>query len=116
LANILKTNPVNKIQSSLNSLKYTTEEIKKIVFLVLFLKFDPESVYNFKIKEKVAKISPEEVLEFAKFNSMNMNMVNKFLEFELSVSGDDLLNKGFKGAALGQEKERLETINFLDTL
>jgi len=116
LANILKTNPIHKIQSVLNSLKYTTEEIKKIVFLVLFLKFDPESVYNFKIKEKVAKISPEEVLEFAKINSMNMNMVQKFLDFKLSVSGDELLNKGFKGAALGQEKERLETINFLDTL
>jgi hypothetical protein len=116
LANILKTNPVNKIQSSLNSLKYTTDEIKKIIFLVLFLKFDPESVYNFKIKEKVSKISNEEVLEFAKFNSMNMNMVNKFLEFELSVSGDELLNKGFKGADLGKEKERLEKINFLDTL
>jgi len=116
LANILKTNPVNKIQSSLNSLKYTTDEIKKIVFLVLFLKFDPESVYNFKIKEKVSKISDEEVLEFAKINSMNMNMVQKFLDFKLSVSGDELLNKGFKGAALGQEKERLETINFLDTL
>ena len=116
LANILKTNPVNKIQSSLNSLKYTSDEIKKIVFLVLFLKFDPESVYNFKIKEKVSKISDEEVLEFAKINSMNMNMVQKFLDFKLSVSGDELLNKGFKGAALGQEKERLETINFLDTL
>jgi tRNA nucleotidyltransferase/poly(A) polymerase len=116
LANMLKTNPVNKIQSTLNSLKYTTDEIKKIIFLVLFLKFDPESVYNFKIKEKVSKISNEEVLEFAKFNSMNMNMVNKFLEFELSVSGDELLNKGFKGADLGKEKERLEKINFLDTL
>lgn len=116
LANILKTNPIHKIQSVLNSLKYTTEEIKKIVFLIMFLKFDPESVYNFKIKEKVAKISPEEVLEFAKINSMNMNMVQKFLDFKLSVSGDELLNKGFKGAALGQEKERLETINFLDTL
>jgi adenylate kinase len=56
------------------------------------------------------------VLEFAKINSMNMNMVQKFLDFKLSVSGDELLNKGFKGAALGQEKERLETINFLDTL
>jgi len=116
LANMLKTNPVNKIQSTLNSLKYTTDEIKKIIFLVLFLKFDPESVYNFKIKEKVSKISNEEVLEFAKINSMNMNMVKKFLDFKLSVSGDELLNKGFKGAALGQEKERLETINFLDTL
>lgn len=116
LANILKTNPIHKIQSVLNSLKYTTEEIKKIVFLIMFLKFDPESVYNFKIKEKVAKISPEEVLDFAKINSMNMNMVQKFLDFKLSVSGDELLNKGFKGAALGQEKERLETINFLDTL
>ena len=116
LANILKKNPIHKIQSVLNSLKYTTDEIKKIVFLVLFLKFGPESVYNFKTKEKVAKISPEEILEFAKINSMNMNMVQKFLDFKLSVSGDDLLNKGFKGAALGQEKERLETINFLDTL
>lgn len=116
LSNILKSNPVHKIQSDLNSLKYTTDEIRKIVFLILFLKFNPESVYNFKVKEKVSKISPEEILEFAKFNSMNMNMVNRFIDFELSVSGDDLLQKGFEGAALGQEKERLETINFLDTL
>lgn len=116
LSNILKSNSVHKVQSALNSLKYTTDEIRKIVFLILFLNFNPESVYNFKVKETVAKISPEEILEFAKFNSMNMNMVNKFIDFELSVSGDDLLQKGFKGAALGQEKERLEAINFLDTL
>lgn len=116
LSNILKSNSVHKVQSALNSLKYTTDELRKIVFLILFLNFNPESVYNFKIKENVSKISPEEILEFAKFNSMNMNMVNKFIDFELSVSGDDLLQKGFKGAALGQEKERLETINFLNTL
>lgn len=116
LSNILKSNPVHKVQSTLNSLKYTTDEIRKIVFLILFFNFNPESVYNFKVKETVSKISPEEILEFAKFNSMDMNMVKKFLDFELSVSGDELLNKGFKGALLGKEKERLETINFLNTL
>lgn len=116
LANILKNNPIHKVQTILNSLKYTTDEIRKIVFLILFLKFEPDSVYNFKVKETVSKIEPEEILEFAKINSMNMNMVNKFIDFELSVSGEELLNQGFKGAALGKEKERLEMVKFLDTL
>jgi len=116
LANILKGNSIKDIQTKLNQLKYTLEEIKKISFLIEFLNFNPEKVFYFKVKENVSKISPDELLEFAKFNSMNMNLVNKFIEFELSVSGDDLLSKGFKGAALGQEKERLETIKFLDTL
>jgi len=116
LANILKNNSVKDIQTKLNQLKYTLEEIKKISFLVEFLNFNPEKVFYFKVKENVSKISSGELLEFAKFNSMNMNLVSKFIDFELSVSGDDLLSKGFKGAALGQEKERLETINFLDTL
>jgi tRNA nucleotidyltransferase/poly(A) polymerase len=116
LANILKNNSVKDIQNKLNQLKYTLEEIKKISFLVEFLNFNPEKVFYFKVKENVSKISSDELLEFAKFNSMNMNLVSKFIDFELSVSGDDLLSKGFKGAALGQEKERLETINFLDTL
>ncbi len=116
LANILKGNSIKDIQTKLNQLKYTLEEIKKISFLIEFLNFNPEKVFYFKVKENVSKISPDELLDFAKFNSMNMNLVNKFIEFELSVSGDDLLSKGFKGAALGQEKERLETIKFLDTL
>jgi tRNA nucleotidyltransferase/poly(A) polymerase len=116
LANLLKNNPVHKIQTILNNLKYTTDEIRKIIFLVLFLNFDPESVYNFKVKENVSKISPEELKEFARINSINSNMVDKFIDFKLSVSGDELLQKGFKGASLGKEKERLETVNFLDTL
>jgi tRNA nucleotidyltransferase/poly(A) polymerase len=116
LANLLKNNSVKDIQTKLNQLKYTLEEIKKISFLVEFLNFNPEKVFYFKVKENVSKISSGELLEFAKFNSMNMNLVSKFIDFELSVSGDDLLSKGFKGASLGQEKERLETIKFLDTL
>jgi tRNA nucleotidyltransferase/poly(A) polymerase len=116
LANLLKNNSVKDIQTKLNQLKYTLEEIKKISFLVEFLNFNPEKVFYFKVKENVSKISSGELLEFAKFNSMNMNLVSKFIDFELSVSGDDLLSKGFKGAALGQEKERLETNKFLDTL
>lgn len=116
LANLLKSNPIHKVQSVLNNLKYTNEEIKKITFLIFFLKFDPEAVFYYKTKEKVSGIDPDDIIDFAKINSMNMNLVKKFIEFELSVSGDELVAKGFKGQSLGKEKERLETINFLNTL
>jgi hypothetical protein len=40
-------------------------------------------------------------------------IVDTFLEYKITTSGDDLIKKGFKGREIGQEKERIEKEKFL---
>jgi hypothetical protein len=40
-------------------------------------------------------------------------IVDTFLKYKITTSGDDLIKKGFKGREIGQEKERIEKEKFL---
>jgi hypothetical protein len=47
---------------------------------------------------------------------MKYSEYRAFLFFKTSVSGDEIMKKGFKGKALGDEIKRLELENFKQLL
>lgn len=104
------------VSGTLLNLRYTLDEVSKISFLILFKYFRPELIYKLKKLQKSSGISDEQVLKFAKWNSLDMKLVNAFLGFRFSVTGDELMSQGFKGRELGQEMERRETENFMKSL
>jgi tRNA nucleotidyltransferase/poly(A) polymerase len=116
LANLLKDNSASDVKAGLTEQRYTLDEISRIAFLVLFRSFDPSVVVKMKKFQKSSGITDEQVLEFAKWNSLGMKPVNAFLRFGFSVTGDELMSQGFKGRELGQEMERRETENFMKSL
>ena len=116
LANLLKENGATEVRTGLSAQRYTLDEISRIAFLVLFRSFEPSIVYRMKKLQKSSGITDDQILKFARWNNMNLGLVHKFIQFEFSVTGDELMAQGFKGKELGQEMERRETENFMDTL
>lgn len=116
LANLLKENGASEVRSGLTSQRYTLDEISKISFLVLFYSFEPSVVFRMKKLQKTSGISDEQILKFAQWNGMDKRIVDTFLKFDFTVTGDELMSQGFKGKELGQEMERRETEKFMDSI
>ena len=62
------------------------------------------------------QISDETILEWLKCLSINDPVKIKFVEYKPTTSAQDLMMKGFKGKALGDEIKRLEIENFKSLL
>lgn len=113
IANILKYNNPELLRKKLNELTYSTEEVSKIVFLIRFLKFNPDEIYQFKKLQEISKIDDDELIRFGIENGINSNLVNSFINFKLTVSGDDMIKKGIKpGPDMGIAIKNAEIENF----
>lgn len=87
---------------------------KKIVFLISFLNFKPEKVFEFYKKKKQSGIIDTHIKEWINVTlNGDDKWMNKFIEYKPIVSAEDLIKKGFKGASLGIEIKRLETEKFI---
>ena len=126
VANLIKKNDKSKIESVLNSLKYSGEEIKFIVFLISLIGLDESNVRVIKntyknqiknskpatINEKEYKLTEKEIYNFADLNSIDKikikNMIRLANEFPANIS-TYLFPLGFKpGFEMGAPIERLE--------
>lgn len=117
VAIVLRHNDPKVLIKKLNELKYSSDEVKQIVFLVNFQELNIDNAFKFKKMFLNAKLSNEDILEFAKLTSRpGMNLAIPFTKYELSVSGDELLKAGLKGAEIGAELSRQETELFRQLL
>lgn len=114
LALLTRDNSSKLLSKKLNELKYSAVETRDIVFLNMFQELSPENAYTLKKLWKPTKLSPADLEEFAKLNgSPDMKLVKAFIQYEPSVSGQELMDQGFKGREIGQELERRETELFI---
>jgi tRNA nucleotidyltransferase/poly(A) polymerase len=116
MAYLLQDNNVDSVKTELNKLKYTVDEISQITFLLNFKNFSPEKVFKLKRMQANSKLSNEQIMKFAHWSKMNLKLVDAFLKFKLSVTGQELMQQGFKGKSLGDEIEKRETQIFMDSL
>lgn len=113
IATLLKSNEPKLVERTLiNQLKYTTEEVREITFLISFLNINSSNAFKLKERFDVIDMDKENLIEFAKFNDINMKLVDSFLRYRITTSGDELLKQGFRGKEIGQEKERIEKEKF----
>lgn len=113
IANLLKGNQPSIISKVLNNLKYTSEEIKRIVFLVSMLKLSLDTVVPLKKAEEHAGVSPEQITKFCG-GIIPQDLLKAFLRFRLSVSGLEVMDKmNIKaGPELGKMITKMEIDNF----
>lgn len=117
LAYLLKSNDPQLVRRTLKNLKYTSDEIGKVYFLMLFKNFEPEMVYNTKKSQLLSKLTNHEIIRFAELTDMDIELVDKFLDFNLTVTGEDIEKLGIKpGPEMGRKIQELELENFLKTL
>lgn len=120
LALMLELNP---IEDTFLKLKYTAKEAKHLAFLLDFLEFDARHAYRFLHRRKQATVPAEMIRTFTTFAlpfkiefSTQEKVIDTFLNYRFSVSGNDLMEEGFKGKDIGLELERRENVLFLQSL
>lgn len=116
IAFLLKDNSGDDlIDKMVQTYKISSDFSKKVVFLNKMQLFSPDNVFN-AYKSKVAcHISNDIILDWLRVLNINKEVFKpfyKFLDYRPSVSAQDLMSKGFKGKALGDEIERLEAEAF----
>jgi|SaaInlV_165m_DNA_1040744.scaffolds.fasta_scaffold00683_15 tRNA nucleotidyltransferase/poly(A) polymerase len=90
--------------------------VSKIIFLIDFLKFDTDKVFETFKKKQQCAIDDTTILEWLDVNNITDDYFIKFVEYKPSVSAKDLMLQGFKGSNLGKEIKRLEIEKFKNIL
>jgi len=114
LANLFKDNDVSNLYNIM-VLEYKIESdlVKKVIFLIKFLSFKPELVFDFYKLKQQSFVSNELILKWIKLNNLKDKWMLKFIDYLPSISSKELMDNGFKGAELGKEIKRLEVEKFL---
>lgn len=114
IATLLKNNDVAVIVKQLNNLKYTVNEIKGITFLLNMLHLSTDTAVQLKRMQKNAGISDDQIRKFGVQEGLNTKLLNAFINFKLTVSGDELMNtmKLKSGKEVGDAIAKAEYDNF----
>lgn len=116
VSELLLGNDLANLSKQLNKLSYSSNENKAITFLVAFSEFnDINNVYKMKKLFDKSGVTPEQLRVFNSINNtLPTNVVDKFINFKLSVTGRDVQDElGIKpGPEMGQAIEKMEINNF----
>jgi tRNA nucleotidyltransferase/poly(A) polymerase len=92
--------------------KIESDLAKKIVFLISFLNFTPEDVFDFYKKKQQSGIKDSTILEWLEVNNIDDKWMIKFIDYKPSVSAEELMSQGFKGRELGIKIKEIEVEKF----
>lgn len=118
ISKLLRHNQTDILSKNLNKLKYSVDEIRDIVFLTKFLSLSVENAVTLKKAHNISNITNEQLLLSTQNESINAELVAAFIEFKLSVSGEDVMSDlGIKaGPEVGKAIQKVETENFVHLL
>ena len=115
IANLFKNENTNQLENRLvQDYRIENDLAKKVVFLISFLNFTPEDVFDFYKKKQQSGINDTTILEWLDVNDIDDEWMIKFVNYKPTVSSEKLMKKGFKGADLGREIKRLEIEKFTE--
>jgi len=114
LARLLKGNSIESLKKTLNALKYTIEEVKAITFLVGLTKLSVDTAVTLKRAEQHSGVTPDQIKAFAKEEGLDAKLIEAFLKFRLTVSGQEVMDKfNLKPSKeVGDKVHQIETDNF----
>jgi tRNA nucleotidyltransferase/poly(A) polymerase len=113
IASLLRGNPSDYLDKKLvQDFRIDTSLAKKIVFLVSLSDFDADKVLDYWRKRQSSGISDETILEWLTKTASEREDLVRFVGWKPSVNSEDVMTRGFKGKALGEEIKRLEVENF----
>lgn len=113
VANLFRNENINSLENKLvQSYKIPLDLTRKSIFLINFLNFKPEDVFDIYKKKIQCGIDDQIISGWLIINNISDKWHHKFLRYKPSVSSTDLMSMGFKGAELGKEIKRLEIEKF----
>ena len=116
ISTLLKNNDIHKTGKILNSLSYSNSEIENIKFLISLLSLSEENAYELKKSQKRTNLTDEQILNFSKINNINDKLINSFLKYDTTITGDDVMKThNIKpGPEVGKYIQQLELDKFKD--
>lgn len=113
IANLLFENNPDKLTNKLvQDFKIEKDFARKVVFLISLLGLNYDNVIDLYKKKIVSKVDDDTILEWYKIRNIEDKIFFSFLKYKPSVSAEDLMEKGFRGAEIGKEIKRLEIEKF----
>jgi len=113
IASLLRSNDPTLVERTLvNNLKYTSEEAREIAFLIKFYQTISGSHYKLRERFDTIRMKDETLKTFGRFMGLSNKLIDSFLRYRITTSGDELMKLGFKGKEIGIEKDRLEKEKF----
>lgn len=116
ISTLMLGNEPSSLSKILNKLTYSISENKAITFLISFSAFnDINNVYKMKKLFNASNVTDEQLREFNNINNiLPNNIVDTFINFKLSVTGDQVQKElGIKpGPEMGKTIEKMEINNF----
>lgn len=94
------------------TLKFKKTFVRKVLFIKKFKDFDRENVLNIFKKKRADDVDNGMLEDFIHILDSNRPELLAFLDFKPTVKSDALMKRGFLGAELGAEQQRLEVENF----
>jgi tRNA nucleotidyltransferase/poly(A) polymerase len=116
IAYLLQDNPVDKTKMVLNAHRYSIEEVARVAFLMSLKTLSIQSAPRFKKLQKNSHLTNEQIVTYAKWTGLQSKLIDAFLKFELSVSGNEYLAQGLKGKEIANAIEKQEIENFTKLL
>jgi len=116
IAYLLQDNPVDKTKMVLNAHRYSIEEVARVAFLMSLKTLSIQSAPRFKKLQKNSHLTNEQIVTYAKWTGLQSKLIDAFLKFELSVSGNEYLAQGLKGKDIATAIEKQEIENFTKLL
>jgi len=114
---LITISDISQIEKKLNALKYSTQEIRDITALMLLTQFEPDEIVPMKKKLQLSSLSDEQIKTFASLMNLDANLIDKLLQFKLSVSGQDVMKQfNIKGPEVGKVINQIEVEKFKKTL
>lgn len=113
IATLLKNNITDNMSKQLNGLKYPTVEALSVMFLINLQKVNADDIKIFKTKLSKTNLSNKQVLEYSRFNNLDINLINKMLEYNLQITSKDAIDKGITpGPEMGDAIKSMEIESF----
>jgi tRNA nucleotidyltransferase/poly(A) polymerase len=112
LASLLKKNKPSKLVKVLKELKYSEREIKDAVYLINLLVFHPDYIYDYKKEILNTSLTKRQILDWAKMNDLDKNVIEKLVDYKFSVNHQELIDQGLNGDELRNSVRDLEAKNF----
>ena len=113
ITNLFKYEDTSKLENRM-ILEYKIEGdiASKVVFLIDLLKLSPDNAFELYKKKIRCHVSNYQIIDWLDTCGIHARIFIRFIDYIPSVSAEDLMSKGFKGKALGDEIKRLEMEKF----
>lgn len=113
IANLFKNeNPDGLEKRLVQEYRIDSQIASKVVFLIRLLELTPDTAFDLHKSKLQCHIEDKTILEWFRALGINDPVKIKFVEYKPTTSAQELMSRGLKGKALGDEIKRIEIENF----